>query len=285
MPLKVTVSDFLKTKLQQKLLAYEAEDAARLAEIDRLLADPSKITQEDRRRLSGDYLTKEEIEARDKDIAERVAYMRLNDDRNFNIDEKFKSHQDSFHTEDQEKTGEYVRNAQLEKDTAFWFFVLLSVGKVGAAEFLSNCINRNMGFTAKDDLRDDFADFVVGMGAILGDPACLAIIARTGTISDALGPDLEPKAKKCSGYITDNAREFAEFEAEGKTIYLKDVLGYAKTFDSLIEHETGMSYIDNMPSSEFKYFFSLLEIQTAGDIPLAGIDGYTPAPEGCCVIM
>ncbi len=192
----------------------------------------------------------------------------------FNIEKRFKDH----------TAANWQRSETLEADKAIWFFVLLSVGKIGAAQYLSNCINRNMGFTAKDDLQDDLADFVVGMGAILGDPPCLTVIARTGTIRDVLGSDLEPKAKKCSGYITDHAREFAQFEAEGKTIYLKDVLGYAKTFDSLIEHETGMSYIDNTPNSEFKYFFSLLEVQTVDETHLAG-EAYAPAPEGCCVIM
>ncbi len=203
----------------------------------------------------------------------------------FNIEKRFKDHTYAFITEAEEKAANWQRSETLEADKALWFFVLLSVGKVGAAQYLSDCIDRNMGFTAKDDAQQDFADFVFGMGAILGDPACLEIINRSGkTVSQISGKTLEPKAKKCSGYITDHAREFDQFEAEGKTIYLKDVLGYAKTFDRLIEHETGMSYIDNMPSSEFKYFFSLLEVQTVDETHLAG-EAYAPAPEGCCVIM
>jgi hypothetical protein len=202
----------------------------------------------------------------------------------FNIEKRFKDHTYAFITEAEEKAANWQRSETLEADKALWFFVLLSVGKVGAAQYLSDCIDRNMGFTAKDDLQEDLSVFIVGMGAILGDPQCLEVIARTGTIRQTLGTDLETKAKKCSGYITDHAREFDQFEAEGKTIYLKDVLGYAKTFDRLIEHETGMSYIDHMPSSQFKYFFSLLEIQTVDETHLAG-EAYAPAPEGCCVIM
>ncbi len=63
--------EFKSDKFQADFKKYADKDAASLAEIDRLLADPSKITQEDRRRLSGDYLTPAEIEARDREIEER----------------------------------------------------------------------------------------------------------------------------------------------------------------------------------------------------------------------
>ncbi len=208
-------------------------------------------------------------------------YRYLSDE--FDIEKRFDSEKKAFPTSEMIEKGEWVRSEILESDTALWFFVFLAIGKIEAAEYLSDCCDRNVGITAKGDLQEDMSVLIVGIGAILKDPICLEIVARTGTIRQVLGEKLETDAYKVAQIISNNANDFAQFKKEGKQIYLKDVFGYAKSLEADIAAYTDFSYILNMAESDFRYFLAQTEIEII-DEPTA-LMGDSHAPDSCCMIM
>lgn len=183
--------------------------------------------------------------------AKNMEYRYLNEI--FDIEKKFNLEVESFVTSDMVDEEKAERNEALELDKALWFFVFLSIGKIEAVIYLADCCNRNMGFTATSTTKYRLANFIANLGATLGDTDCRELAENMTT-------ELETAARKVAGYVEDFGKYFTQLQNEGKPIYLKDVLGYAKILDSIIKNVAGFSYLDNMPDSEYKYFLSQTQI-------------------------
>lgn len=195
----------------------------------------------------------------------------------FDIEDRFDSKKKAFTTSDMVEKGEWERSEILEENEALWFFVFLSIGKIEAAGYLADCCNRNMGSIATGAMKYNLANFAFNLGAALGDEDCIEVLKKETTTSK-----IRENATKASVYVTDHANDFARFQNEGRQIYLKDVLGYAKAFNGLIKNLTGFSYLDNMPKSDFKSFLALTTFEVDNDVQLSGD---VPMPDACCVMM
>lgn len=212
---------------------------------------------------------------------EGVAILLLED--KYDVDARFASSQGAFRTLEIEEMG-IEKFDFIEVQRAINFFFILSAGKAEAASYLAECFERDIGVKVNQETKEFLEELTLVIGRNLGDEESV-----NGLADDVISPETLQCGASCASLIKHNQKEIAQLIASHKFLTLKDVIGYAKELDHLVQSISHHSYLNSMADgpdpldATYKNLLPHVELLDAeGNVVMMG---EVPVPEGCCTIM